>query len=613
MSQVPCPKCQQPVLQNQAKCMRCGTALTIKRQDPNLGKTVGNLMLVSRLGVGGMGAVYQAEHLAMGTHYAVKVLHAQFSHDETLAERFRREAIACSKLRHENIVFVTDFGIDNDVGIYIAMEYLEGQSLKSVLRSERVTLGRFGRFAEQVCDAMAAAHRLDIVHRDLKPDNIFVLSDPNRRDFVKVLDFGIAQLKNSDEGPAEALTRVGTVVGTPAYMAPEQIDKRLGEVGPAADIYALGIIFYELISGKTPFANESDVMLLTQQVMATPDPVGDHRPELQGTRLEGLVMMMLAKQPARRPGSMSEVRQMLVEALQELRDLGLEEAWYDAGASASVAPVAPGVSPGGPSADVSGPHTGPRVSTAGASTPSNPSLRLQHVVARIRGESPDSAAAELLAALPGVDGMKGEALSLAIFGVLQQELMDQTPDTVQFQQAAMHLVLLLQAVLESGSGTTLSPSQDKVFRAVRTLMTALEPVRRRAVAHALATLASHPLFLRDILPGNVGIPQGLHSAPPPPPRVRMPTMAATSPGDSGTYPQELASGKASKNALLASLEALPAGSEAMSEASSPEGAAAGTPPSEQSLLEKLKQPLSVSSLKSVLSHEFKLFGKKNPK
>jgi hypothetical protein len=351
-------------------------------------------------------------------------------------------------------------------------------------------------------------------------------------------------------------------------------------------------------------------MLLTQQVMATPDPIGDLRPELQGTRLEGLVMMMLAKQPSRRPASMGEVRQMLVDALQELRDAGLEEAWYEAGSSASVAPAAPS----GSHADLSGPHTGPRASVASASTPSNPSIRLQNVVARIRGESPGSAAAERLAALPGVDGMKGEALSLAIFGVLQQEVMDQPPDSQEFHQATTHLVLLLQAVLESGTGATLSPSQDKVFRALRTLMTALEPVRRRAVAHALATLAAHPLFLRDILPGNVGLPQGHHpEAPqgPPRPRPRPATMAAASPTDSGTYPQSPA-GKLSKNDLLASLEALPAGSEAMAEAD-PEGAPAPEPGTEQTLLDKLKQPLSVSSLKSVLTHEFKLFGKKNPK
>jgi predicted Ser/Thr protein kinase len=205
-----CPRCDNPLVPGATRCGKCGMVLAAPRGDPHVGRTVGNLKLTERLGRGGMGSVYRAEHVALGTHYAVKVLHPQFSNDEVLAERFRREAVACSRLRHENIVFVTDFG-----GIYLVMEYLEGVTLHTVLKRERrLRLARFARMASQLCDAISAAHRLGIVHRDLKPDNVMVLDDPALGERVKVFDFGIAHLREA--GRNTGLTAVGSIVGTAA-------------------------------------------------------------------------------------------------------------------------------------------------------------------------------------------------------------------------------------------------------------------------------------------------------------------------------------------------------------------------------------------------------------
>ena len=272
--------------------------------DPHLGATVGNLVLVAHLGTGGMGTVYRAEHRALRTPYAVKVLHPQFSESPETIERFRREAVACSQLRHENVVFVTDFGVEAGLGIYIVMEYLESDSLKQVLRGRgRLPMGRVNRIIEQVCDAMAAAHRLEIVHRDLKPDNIVILRDDLRRDFVKVLDFGIAHIRGAGD---EDLKEQAVTVGTPAYIAPEQVTGQ-GQIGPAADIYSLGCILFELLTGTLPFPRTgNDLEQLGLHVTAQAPLLSVRYPALGGTRIEALVGSMLEKQPARRPASMPE-------------------------------------------------------------------------------------------------------------------------------------------------------------------------------------------------------------------------------------------------------------------------------------------------------------------
>ncbi|MCS6911990.1 MAG: protein kinase [Myxococcota bacterium] len=452
------------------------------KADPRIGATVGNLVLIAKLGTGGMGTVYRAEHRALKTHYAVKVLHPQFSQNPATVERFRREAVAASRLRHENVVFVTDFGVQEGLGIYIVMELLEGDSLKEVLREcGRIPIGRLGRIADQVCDAMAAAHRLDIVHRDLKPDNIVLLRDPNRRDFIKVLDFGIAHIKDAAD---DVVNESAVTVGTPAYIAPEQVVGKPEAIGPAADIYSLGIIFFELLTGTLPFARgASDMDLLTAHVTQPAPLLSERYPALAGTKVEALIASMMEKKPERRPTSMLEVRARLAEAIRELRERGDPDAFY-------------GIDEGVPMVMPPPPSTPVPISEHSSS----PSLHITSLVRKIKQDAPDSPAAALLSALPNADRMGGEAIALALWGMLQGELLDAPIESERFRQALKHFALLMEAVVFAHGGSQPTESQQKVFRALKNLMTLAPKDRQTLLLEALQNLLHHPIFPKDILP-----------------------------------------------------------------------------------------------------------------
>jgi len=221
--------------------------------------------LLQKLGEGAMGEVWAAEHVELGKIVALKILHAEYSQNQSFVERFRREARAVARLGHPGIVQVSDFGDTADGRVFFAMEKLEGESLESRLNRERAlpeaeALG----IAEQVCAALVAAHGEGIVHRDLKPDNVFLCTDST----VKLLDFGIA--KTMGLGDGEKLTRAGEIFGTPEYMAPEQAANRT--VDPRTDLYAVGVMLYEMITGSLPFAAESAVELLHAHIHETPEP-----------------------------------------------------------------------------------------------------------------------------------------------------------------------------------------------------------------------------------------------------------------------------------------------------------------------------------------------------
>ena len=466
----PVPTAQPPMPDPQQEDREGPTADIVPvEEDRRIGRILGNLEVVDRIGIGGMGAVYRAVHRVLETPYAVKVLHPRFSEDRDAVERFRSEAVAASRLRHPNVVFVTDFGFDETVGLYIVMEHLDGLTLKQLLRRRgALTVGRMARIADQLCSGMAAAHRLEIVHRDLKPENIMVLSDVARHDHVKVLDFGIARLRDQAE---EEETEV---LGTPQFMAPEQISASPSASRPTVDIYALGMVFYAMLTGEPAFDGPDPVKVLEAQLRETPPPVSHANPALAGTELEELIAAMLAKQPERRPQRLEEVQERLASAVAALVDEGVAGSTYT--------PPSEPEDAGSP--DATAVWTGAVSGT----------IRMTAVLKQIRAVDPQSAAAVLLDAMPSLETIRGEALCLALWGVIQQELLEHPPETPEFALGSDQLVLLLQAVLESHDGANPSAAQAKIFRAVQSTLPIFDGPRREAIQAALRPLSTNALF-----------------------------------------------------------------------------------------------------------------------
>ncbi len=219
------------------------------------------------IGEGGMGAVYLAEHVLMRKRLAVKVLHAEMTRMPEMVARFEREAMAAAHIEHPNVAAATDFGKLENGAFFLVLEYVEGTNLRDLIERGPLEIRRALHIAHQMASALARAHALGIVHRDLKPENVMLVLRDGDADFVKVLDFGIAKVPVGDLGRtssnkdgAQVLTQLGMVYGTPEYMAPEQA---LGqEVDLRADLYALGVILFEMLSGVRPFDADTKVALL---------------------------------------------------------------------------------------------------------------------------------------------------------------------------------------------------------------------------------------------------------------------------------------------------------------------------------------------------------------
>ncbi|HEY7723935.1 MAG TPA: serine/threonine-protein kinase [Anaeromyxobacteraceae bacterium] len=306
---VTCPTCRQAHDDDVAVCPADGTALA--PPDPMLGRVLGErYRLLLRIGEGGMGTVYRAEHVVLGRRMAVKVLRPEYSNDEDLVRRFQREAVAASRIGQENIVDVVDFGRTREGNLYFVMEELPGVSLASVLAAEgSLALDRVARLLAQVCRALAAAHAHGIVHRDLKPDNVIVVQREDGSELVKVVDFGISK---SGAESGDRLTRAGTIIGTPEYMAPEQ--GAAATVDHRADIYAFGIMAYEMSTGTIPFQGPTAIATLLEHQTRAPEPPGRRRPGMPG-ELERMILRALAKKPEERQQSMAEVAEELTRVL----------------------------------------------------------------------------------------------------------------------------------------------------------------------------------------------------------------------------------------------------------------------------------------------------------
>jgi serine/threonine-protein kinase len=287
-----------------------------------VGSIVGGRYLVRRLcGEGGMGRVYEAEHVDIGKRVALKILHPAYSQTPDLVERLRREARAASKISHPNVVDVTDSGTTPDGSFFFVMEYLEGIELgELIFRESKLDVRRALSIGAQVCRALQAAHEVAVIHRDLKPENVLILARDGQRDFVKVLDFGIAKSgeieeeKDSNGRMPRRLTHPGMTMGTPEYMAPEQAAGRPAD--PRSDIYAVGGLLYEMLSGKPPYEGENFMEILHKKANSLPPPLSASRNDVPPA-LETLIVRTLAKEPAARPQSMGE----LGRELQDIADL----------------------------------------------------------------------------------------------------------------------------------------------------------------------------------------------------------------------------------------------------------------------------------------------------
>ena len=335
--------------------------------------------VIAKLASGGMGEVYRVDHVELGKPFALKVMRKEMSSDPEFVERFKREAITASRIGQQNIVDISDFG-RTDAGLfYFVMEYLQGETVADLLKREKVlTLGRAMPIIIQICRALSAAHKQGIVHRDMKPENVMLLQRPEQPDLVKVLDFGVAKVAAGQGSGGQ--TALGIVLGTPQYMAPEQAAGM--PVDARSDIYSLGLIIYELISGRTVFEEATPSLLMVAHINRepppmTPGPITNPLPP----GLEPLVMRMLAKRPEDRPQTMDEVAIGLeVCAPEFLRRTsgawvsgrpasGASVAMQAARLSGSAGAVAPGAAPGSGPASAAQAGSGPVAAPAKSKAP----------------------------------------------------------------------------------------------------------------------------------------------------------------------------------------------------------------------------------------------------
>ncbi|HWO23270.1 MAG TPA: serine/threonine-protein kinase [Kofleriaceae bacterium] len=286
-----------------------------ERRDPLIGTTLdGRFRIDARLAAGGFGSIYRGTELASGRELALKVLHANLVADESIVARFRREGETLASLRDPHTVTAYELGEAEDGTLYIAMELLRGETLHDALREHGGPLPwrRVAAIARAVCSSLAEAHERGIVHRDLKPANIHLEERGGERDFVKVLDFGIAKVLSGSDLDTSELTLAGQMIGTFDYMAPEQMLG--GVVGPSCDIYTLGVVMYEMISGRMPFADAASPTHLLALLLTTEPPSLASRAPVPPA-LDRIVLRCLAREPQDRFASAVELAAALDRAL----------------------------------------------------------------------------------------------------------------------------------------------------------------------------------------------------------------------------------------------------------------------------------------------------------
>src|SRR2546426_6673830 len=325
-----CPRCHRQFPDDVHVCsfdftpLQADPTLAEVPVDPLIGRIFDEkYRLEERLGGGGMGTVYCGTHLLIDRQVALKVLSQRFVGDQTAQQRFRREARAAGRMQHPNAVTVTDFGATDDGYLYIVMELLEGRTLRDLLAHEApLDSARAVSFMLQTCAAVGAAHEAGLIHRDLNPANIFIEQRPNFPAVVKVLDFGVAKFAVEEhDDDYNTLTQVGAIIGTPRYMSPEQC-AGTASLTPAADVYSLGIIIYEMLTGVAPFNGETPLAIALRQVSEEPRPPREIVASIPAA-LERVVLHTLRKNPIERPRDAHALRRELHATAE---GLGLEHA-----------------------------------------------------------------------------------------------------------------------------------------------------------------------------------------------------------------------------------------------------------------------------------------------
>jgi eukaryotic-like serine/threonine-protein kinase len=300
-----CPKCGVEYPDSTTLCPADGVALE-KADDSLLGQILaGKYRIDERLKEGGMGAVYKGTHILMEKTVAIKVLHPSFAADEKIVARFSREARAASRISHPNALSVTDFGEHENGIVFLVMEFLNGKTLKALIRDEGpLPLARVVDIMRQVGDALSVAHAQGVVHRDLKSDNIMLLSTA-AGDHAKVLDFGIAKITEPEGGHDASLTAPNLVIGTPQYMSPEQCSQDR-EIDARSDIYSFGVILYEMLVGHVPFSGDSATIVMMKHLQEPVPSVLDERKDVPPS-VARVVSRAMAKQPGNRYQTVAEL------------------------------------------------------------------------------------------------------------------------------------------------------------------------------------------------------------------------------------------------------------------------------------------------------------------
>jgi tRNA A-37 threonylcarbamoyl transferase component Bud32 len=310
-----CAECHKEFADQSKFCPFCGAvAVAGAAADPNLGKMVAGKYKVEKLlGQGGMGKVYLAHNVPLDQKVVLKVLLPEYGQDPDTVKRFQHEGRAASRLRHPNVIQVMDFGAMEDGTLYMAMEFLPGKDLAHLISNE-FPLGekRIARIGAQILAALVEAHAQNIIHRDLKPENVMIEQRRGDPDFVKVLDFGIAKITDAKT----KLTAAGLVCGTPEYMSPEQA--KGADLDPRSDLYSVGVIVYQMVTGLLPFDSDTPVGFLMKHLTEPPMPPSQRQPEVEvSPDLEAFIMRSLSKDPAARFPSAEEMREALLTCVPE--------------------------------------------------------------------------------------------------------------------------------------------------------------------------------------------------------------------------------------------------------------------------------------------------------